>query len=115
MENRKKNKSTKKDESLNTLTEGGIYPVALVGGVDDAFLKVINEILGGDINEVDNLELIPALGFGGAGRYWYKANITIDEDTIVNYISEENTPEAFKLLNNETLIINPYSDIDITC
>lgn len=115
MSNRKKNKNTKIDESSKPLTEGGIYPVALVGGADDAFLNIINEILGGDITEIHNLELIPALGFGGGGRYWYKADITLDEDTIVNFITEENTPETYRLMNAETLIINPYSDICITC
>ena len=103
------------NESLKPVTEGGIYPVALVGGADDAFLKVVNEILGGNITEVDNLELIPALGFGGSGRYWYRASITLDEDTIINFISEESTPEAKRLLDAETLVINPYSDISIDC
>lgn len=105
-------KTTRKNKHL---TEGGIYPVAMVGGADDAFLKVINEILGGNITEVNNLELIPALGFGGSGRYWYRASITLDEDTIVNFISEESTPEAKRLLDAETLVINPYSDISIDC
>ena len=115
MSNRKKNKSIKKDESLNCLTEGGIYPVTLIGGADDAFLKVINEILGGDISEVYNLELIPSLGFGSGGRYWYKACIVLDEDTVVNFITAESTPEAKRLLDNGSLIINPYSDINIDC
>lgn len=101
------------NESVKSLTEGGIYPVGLYGGAEEAFIKSINEILGGNILEVDNLELIPSLGFGG--RYWYRANITLDEDTIVNFITEESTPEAKRLLNNETLIINPYSDISILC
>lgn len=103
------------DLTSNILTEGGIYPVPLVGGADDAFLKIINEILGGEITEVNKLELVPALGFGGSGRYWYKAHITLDEMTILNFISEESTPEAKRLLDNDTLIINPYSDISIDC
>ena len=103
------------EESNISLMEGGIYPVELVGGADEAFLNVINEILGGDVSEVDNLELIPALGYGGYGRYWYKANITIDEATIVNFISDKSTPEAKRLLDGEKLIINPYSDINIDC
>lgn len=103
------------NESIKTLKEGGIYPVVLVGGADEAFLDVVNEILGGEIVEVNNLELIPSLGFGGSGRYWYRAAITLDEATIVNFISTESTPEAKRLLNNETLVINPYSDISIEC
>lgn len=103
------------NESVKSLKEGGIYPVTLYGGADEAFIKIINEILGGNISEVNNLELIPALGFGGGGRYWYRANITLDEDTVVNFITEESTPEAKRLLDNETLIINPYSDISILC
>jgi len=96
------------------LNESGIYPVRLYGGASDAFLKIINEILNGNVVEVNTLELIPSLGYSG-GRYWYKANITLDEDTIVNFISNKDTPEAKRLLDNETLIINPYSDISIDC
>ena len=103
------------DESLIPITEGGIYPVALYSGADEAFIKVVNEILGGNVSEVNNLELIPALGFGGGGRYWYRANIILDEETIVNFITEESTPEAKNLLDSGDLIINSYSDISIDC
>ena len=103
------------DESLIPITEGGIYPVALYSGADEAFIKVVNEILGGNVSEVDNLELIPALGFGGGGRYWYRAKIILDEETIVNFITEESTPEAKNLLDSGDLIINSYSDISIDC
>lgn len=109
------NKIEALDESLIPITEGGIYPVALYSGADEAFIKVVNEILGGNVSEVDNLELIPALGFGGGGRYWYRAKIILDEDTIVNFITEESTPEAKNLLDSGDLIINSYSDISIDC
>lgn len=107
--------NTEIDESLNPITESGIYPVNLYAGVDEAFLNIINEILGGNITEVNDLELIPALGFGGAGRYWYKANIVLDDDTIINFINNKDTPEAKRLLNTNMLHINPYSDISIDC
>lgn len=109
------NKIEALDESLIPITEGGIYPVALYSGADEAFIKVVNEILGGNVSEVDNLELIPALGFGGGGRYWYRAKIILDEETIVNFITDESTPEAKNLLDSGDLIINPYSDISIDC
>lgn len=109
------NKIESLNESLIPITEGGIYPVDLDSGADEAFIKVVNEILGGNVSEVDNLELIPALGFGGGGRYWYRAKIILDEETIVNFITDESTPEAKNLLDSGDLIINPYSDISIDC
>lgn len=109
------NKIESLNESLIPITEGGIYPVDLDNGADEAFIKVVNEILGGNVSEVDNLELIPALGFGGGGRYWYRAKIILDEETIVNFITDESTPEAKNLLDSGDLIINPYSDISIDC
>ena len=109
------NKIEALDESLIPITEGGIYAVDLDNGADEAFIKVVNEILGGNVSEVDNLELIPALGFGGGGRYWYRAKIILDEETIVNFITDESTPEAKNLLDSGDLIINSYSDISIDC
>lgn len=100
--------------NIKKLCEGGIYPVELQNEATDKFTEAVNNILGGN-NEVTSLELIPSLGFGGSGRYWYKATIVIDVETIEKYISEENTPEAFRLKNNNMLHINPYSDIDVTC
>lgn len=100
--------------NIKKLCESGIYPVGLQNEATDKFTEAINNILGGD-NEVTSLELIPSLGFGGSGRYWYRATIVIDVETIEKYISEENTPEAFRLKNNNMLHINPYSDIDVTC
>ena len=37
------NKIEALDESLIPITEGGIYPVALYSGADEAFIKVVNE------------------------------------------------------------------------
>lgn len=100
--------------NIKKLCEGGIYPVGLQDEATDKFTEAVNNILGGD-NDVTFLELVPSLGFGGSGRYWYQATIVIDVETIEKYISEENTPEAFRLKNNNMLHINPYSDIDVTC
>lgn len=96
------------------LTEGGIYPVGLNEDANEALKNIIDELIGGD-NKVTNVELIPSLGFGGAGRYWYAAKIELDDNCIINYINEEETPLAYKLLQNDELIINIYSDISIDC
>ena len=107
----------KYNEELNestTLTEGGIYPVMIEDTAKNALEELIDSIIGGD-NSISDLELIPSLGFGGTGRYWYKTTITLSEEAIINHITKENTPEAYYLMNNGDLVINPYSDIDITC
>lgn len=99
-------------EARELLTEGSIYPVELDSGASDALEEKLKEILGGDV-EINKLELIPAKGWVD-NTYWYKANINIsDENIIYPYINETDTPILNKLKNQNDLIINVYSDIDI--
>lgn len=101
-------------ESQKHLTEGGIYPVVLYDDAVDEFENKIDKLLSGN-NEVSNLELIPALGFGGSGRYYYKAKIELSNEAIEKFINETDTPLAYELLKNDELKINMYSDIEVTC
>ena len=100
----------RKNESL--LTEGGIYPVDLDDNATEKFEEKVGEILGGEVS-VNNLELIPAKGFGGSGIYWYKADINVSDENIIKQFLNDKTPIAKRLYDNNELIINMYSDIDV--
>lgn len=100
----------RKNESL--LTEGGIYPVDLNDDAIEKFEEKVGEILGGEVS-VNNLELIPAKGFGGSGIYWYKADINVSDENIIKQFLNDKTPIAKRLYDNNELIINMYSDIDV--
>ena len=100
----------RKNESL--LTEGGIYPVDLNDNATEKFEEKVGEILGGEVS-VNNLELIPAKGFGGSGIYWYKADINVSDENIIKQFLNDKTPIAKRLYDNNELIINIYSDIDV--
>lgn len=100
----------RKNESL--LTEGGIYPVDLDDLAVNEFENKVGELLGGKVS-VSNLELIPAKGFGGSGIYWYKADINISNEDIIKQFLNDETPIAERLYDNNELIINTYSDIDV--
>lgn len=100
----------RKNESL--LTEGGIYPVDLNDNAIEKFEEKVEELLGGEVS-VDSLELIPAKGFGGSGIYWYKADINVSDENIIKQFLNDKTPIAKRLYDNDELIINMYSDIDI--
>lgn len=100
----------RKNESL--LTEGGIYPVDLNDNATERFEEKVGEILGGEVS-VNNLELIPAKGFGGSGIYWYKADINVSDENIIKQFLNDKTPIAKRLYDNNELIINMYSDIDV--
>lgn len=100
----------RKNESL--LTEGGIYPVDLNDNATEKFEEKVGEILGGEVS-VNNLELIPAKGFGGSGIYWYKADINVSDENIIKQFLNDKTPIAKRLYDNNELIINMYSDIDV--
>ena len=100
----------RKNESL--LTEGGIYPVDLDDNAAEKFEEKVGEILGGEVS-VDSLELIPAKGFGGSGIYWYKADINVSDENIIKQFLNDKTPIAKRLYDNDELIINMYSDIDV--
>lgn len=100
----------RKNESL--LTEGGIYPVDLNDNATEKFEEKVEELLGGEVS-VDSLELIPAKGFGGSGIYWYKADINVSDENIIKQFLNDKTPIAKRLYDNDELIINMYSDIDI--
>lgn len=100
----------RKNESL--LTEGGIYPVDLNDDAIEKFEEKVGEILGGEVS-VNNLELIPAKGFGGSGIYWYKADINVSDENIIKQFLNDKTPIAKGLYDNNELIINMYSNIDV--
>lgn len=100
----------RKNESL--LTEGGIYSVDLNDNATEKFEEKVGEILGGEVS-VNNLELIPAKGFGGSGIYWYKADINVSDENIIKQFLNDKTPIAKRLYDNNELIINMYSDIDV--
>ena len=106
------NIAIKKLSESKILTEGGIYPVDLDEGAEEAFENKIGEILGGDVS-VSNLELIPAKGFGGSGIYWFRATINVSDSDIIDKFINENTPTAKLLNDNNELIISSYSDISI--
>lgn len=100
----------RKNESL--LTEGGIYPVDLNDNATEKFEEKVGELLGGEVS-IDNLELIPAKGFGGSRLYWYKADINVSDENIIKQFLNDKTPVAKRLYDNNELIINMYSDIDV--
>ena len=106
------NIAIKKLSESKILTEGGIYPVDLDEGAEEAFENKVGEILGGDVS-VSNLELIPAKGFGGSGIYWFRATINVSDSDIIDKFINENTPTAKLLNDNNELIISSYSDISI--
>ena len=106
------NMAFKKLSESKILTEGGIYPVDLDEGAEEAFENKVGEILGGDVS-VSNLELIPAKGFGGSGIYWFRATINVSDPDIIDKFINENTPTAKLLNDNNELIISSYSDISI--
>lgn len=94
------------------LTEGGIYPVALeYEDAKDALEEKIKEILGEDV-KVDNLELIPQKGWVD-NTYWYKADIGIGDLELVKKFLGEDTPTLNKMVEDDRLIINMYSDISV--
>lgn len=103
------------NESLNKLTEGGIYamPIDKQNAVI-AFEDKLNEIFNVDTISLtydkadSDLELIPARGFAST-EPWFRVTIYGLDDVIYNFMTNEYKIAA----NNHEIVINPYSDITI--
>ena len=124
------------NESAKPLNEGGIYPVEIDEEANQALVDKLAEILGCDSSEdisVDNLELIPAKGFGGGGQYWFRAQVNIGKAAAYHggfiwkalEAVKDQCPHLYKIYKNGTqsssvatgetsgLEVNYYSTIDI--
>lgn len=94
------------------LTEGGIYPVDLeTEDATEALENKVEEILGAPV-KVTDLELIPSIGWVDR-TYWYRAEIGIGDLDLVKKFLGEDTPTLNKMVEDDRLIINMYSDISV--